>query len=310
MNNKHVKIGTRGSALAICQAEQVKTALQKNFPGYLFEIIHISTKGDKILDVALSKIGDKGLFTKELEQALLCNGIDIAVHSLKDLPTLLPEGLILGGVLERGEVRDALVSLTGKKLRQLDKNDIVGTSSLRRISQLLHLNREVKVVNIRGNVNTRIQKMEKGYCNALLLAGAGLIRLGQKNKITELISPDSMLPAACQGIIGIETREKDELTNNLIRQITHNKTFMAAKAERTFLKVLEGGCQIPMGCHTTITDDTFRITGFISDLKGKKLIKNTLSGNINEADNTAARLAKLLLDNGGDEILKVIRMKG
>jgi hydroxymethylbilane synthase len=305
--NKTIRIGARGSLLALYQAEQVKIALRKNFPEYTFEIIPVSTKGDKILDVALSKIGDKGLFTKELENSLLSGEIDLAVHSLKDLPTVLPDGLILGGVLERGEVRDVLVSLTGKKIEQLDENDIVGTSSLRRISQLLHLNKKVKVVDIRGNVNRRLQKMGNGHCNALLLAGAGLIRLGMENKITQIISPDSMLPAVCQGIIGIEIRGKDERVSNLIKQITHNKTFIAAKAERTFLNVLEGGCQVPIGCYTTITNDKFHITGFISDLKGEKLIKNDLFGTIHEANDTAVCLAKSLLDIGGNEILNSIR---
>jgi len=305
--NKTIKIGTRSSVLAIYQAEEVKKKLQKNFSECIFEIIPVSTKGDKILDVALSKIGDKGLFAKELENSLLCGEIDLAVHSLKDLPTVLPDKLILGGVLERGEVRDAIVSLAGKNFEQLDENDVVGTSSLRRISQLLHLNKNVKIVDIRGNVNTRVQKMENGHCNTLLLAGAGLIRSGLKNKITELISPDIMIPAACQGIIGIEVREKDEFMLNLIRQITHNETFIAAKAERTFLNVLKGGCQVPMGCYTTITNDKFHITGFISDLKGEKLIKNNLSGNIHEANHTASCLAKLLFNNGGYEILNDIK---
>jgi len=305
--NKTIKIGTRGSLLAICQAEEVKAALQNNFSEYKFKLVTIGTKGDKILDIALSKIGDKGLFTKELENSLLCGEIDLAVHSLKDLPTVLPDGLILGGVLERGEVRDALVSLTGKKIEQLDENDIVGTSSLRRISQLLHLNNKVKVVDIRGNVNTRIQKMENAYCNALILAGVGLIRLGLENKITELISPDIMIPAACQGIIGIEIRKNDKFIHNLIKQITHNETLIVAVAERIFLNVLEGGCQVPMGCYTTITNDKFCIKGFIADLKGEKIIKNDLSGNIHEANDTAACLAKSLLDKGGNEILNGIK---
>jgi len=307
MINKTIKIGARGSLLALYQAEQVKIALQKNFQEYKFIIIPIQTKGDKILDVALSKIGGKGLFTKELENSLLSNEIDMAVHSLKDLPTVLPDKLILGGVLERGEVRDALVSLTGKKIKQLDENDIVGTSSLRRISQLLHLNNKVKVVDIRGNVNTRIQKMEDAYCNALLLAGAGLIRLGLENKITELLSPDIMIPAACQGIIGIEIRENDNFIHDLIKQITHSETFIAAKAERTFLNVLEGGCQVPMGCYTTIINDKFCITGFIADLKGEKIVKKSLSGNIRDANDTASCLAKSLLDCGGREILDSIK---
>lgn len=307
MNSGTIKIGTRGSKLALYQAEQVKSALSKTFRDYCFEIVVIQTKGDKILDVALSKIGDKGLFTKEIEVALLNREVDLAVHSLKDLPTALPAGLVLGGVLERGEVLDALISKDGKNITELDGSDVVGTSSLRRISQLLHINKEIRIVEIRGNVNSRLSKMESGYCNALLLAGAGLIRLGLENKITQLIDPEIMIPAVSQGIIGVEIRENDDFISGLIKAITHKETYIAALAERTFLRALEGGCQIPLGCHTEINKDEFSITGFISDVKGEKIIKSKLSGNTDMAESTAAKLAQILLDNGGAEILNNIR---
>jgi hydroxymethylbilane synthase len=302
-----IRIGTRGSQLALYQAEQVKLCLTGNFPQYNFEIVVIHTKGDKILDVALSKIGDKGLFTKEIETALLNNEIDLAVHSLKDLPTALPSGLTLGGVLQRGQVLDALISKDGKKITELTSVDTVGTSSLRRISQLLHLNKEIQIKDIRGNVNSRLNKMENGYCDALLLAGAGLIRLGLKDKITQLIDPDLMLPAVSQGIIGIEIRENDNYINDFIKAITHPETYISALAERTFLRKLEGGCQVPLGCYSSINNDEFSMTGFVADLKGEKLIRRHLSGPLEKANETAAELAKILLENGGAEILNDIR---
>ena len=304
---KIIRIGSRGSLLALYQAEKVQNSLSEKFKDYNFEIVTISTKGDKILDISLSKIDGKGLFTKELENSLINGEIDLAVHSLKDLPTILPEGLILGGVLERGEVRDALVSLSGKKIKQFNENDIVGTSSLRRISQLLHLNKKVKVIDIRGNINTRVQKMENGYCNALLLAGAGLIRLGLEKKISELINPEIMIPAACQGIIGIEIRENDDLVKGFIEQITHVETLIVAKAERTFLNVMEGGCHVPVGCHTSISGDKFYITGFIADLKGEKYIKNSFGSGIHETNETALRLAKSLLSGEGKRIINELK---
>lgn len=304
---KTVKIGTRGSQLALYQAYQVKEHLERKFSEYNFEIVIIHTKGDKILDVALSKIGDKGLFTKELEVALIEKEIDMAVHSLKDLPTKLPDGLILGGVLERGEVRDALVSMNGKKLADLDETDIVGTSSLRRASQLLHINKKIKIVDMRGNVNTRLQKMESGYCTATFLAGAGLIRLGMADRITELLDPQVIIPAASQGIMSIETRDGDEFISGLMAQITHKETAIAADAERSFLRVLEGGCQVPMGCHTRLENGDFHINGFIADLKGDKIVKKYMSSSVAQANDTAAELAGFLLENGGSEILKGIK---
>jgi len=274
---------------------------------FTFELAIIHTKGDKILDVALSKIGDKGLFTKEIETALINNEIDLAVHSLKDLPTQLPAGLELGGVLERGEVLDALVSKNGKKIAELTSDDVVGTSSLRRISQLLHINKNIKIVDIRGNVNSRLSKLENGYCDALLLAGAGLKRLGFADKITELISPEVMLPAVSQGIVGIEIRENDDFIGGLIKAITHPATWVSATAERIFLRVLEGGCQIPLGCYSSVNNGQFSMTGFVSDLKGETMIRRKLTGPVENANEIAADLARVLLENGGAEILDNIR---
>ncbi len=308
--NKTIKIGTRGSKLALYQANRLKRELLEQFPDTEFEIIIIKTKGDKILDVALSKIGDKGLFTKEIETALLDNTIDMAVHSLKDLPTVLPEGLILGGVLERGEFRDALVSIDGKKLADLTTEDIIATSSLRRKAQLLKINPDFKIIDIRGNVNTRIDKMKSGYCTAMVMAAAGLQRLGFDEYISEILDVQSVIPATSQGIIAIETRENDTVITPFIEKINHKQSYLAAIAERKFLNTLEGGCQIPVGCYTEFNEDTFKITGFISMPDSSNLIEGSLSGKKEEAEKIAKELALSFYNQGASKIVEFIRELG
>jgi hydroxymethylbilane synthase len=304
---KAIKIGTRGSQLALYQANRVKRELEEIYPEHSFEIKIIKTKGDKILDVALSKIGDKGLFTKEIEDKLIDNSIDMAVHSLKDLPTKLPEKLCIGGVLKRGDVRDALVSVNGKKLSELTSQDIIATSSLRRRAQLLSYNSDFNIIDIRGNVNTRLQKMQDGYCTAMIMAAAGLQRLGLEDNISELLDPDVMIPAVAQGAIAIEIRENDPFVSNLAEGITDSETLIAAKAERIFLNILEGGCQVPVGCYSEIKDNIFSIIGFISDLTGKEKIKATLTGKLVDAESVAKKLAESFIEKGAKEILKNIR---
>lgn len=307
MSDKIIKIGTRGSQLALYQAYRVKDELQEVFPDKKFEIEIIKTKGDKILDVALSKIGDKGLFTKEIETALIEGKIDLAVHSLKDLPTKLPEGLCLGGVLKRGEFRDALVSKNGKKLSELTKNDVIATSSLRRIAQLKKYNPDFTIVDIRGNVNTRLKKMEEGYCDAMVMAAAGLQRLELGNKITEVLDTDVMIPAVSQGAIAIEIRENDNVISELINGITDESTLKAVLSERVFLNKLEGGCQIPIGCFTKINGDEFSITGFISGLNGDNIIQDTFNGNVEDANDIAGKMAESFIEKGAVNILNEIR---
>ena len=307
MTDRPVKIATRGSKLALCQSHKVKEELQKHFPGRVFEIQIIKTKGDKILDVALSKIGDKGLFTRELENSLLQHETDMAVHSLKDMPTELPEGLILGGVLERGEVRDALVSIHGKKLTELDETDVVATSSLRRKAQLLNFNNKLRIVDIRGNVDTRMQKMYEGYCTAMVIAAAGLQRLGYQDKISEILDPAIMTPAVSQGAIGIEIRENDPETESLILEINHVSSFMAVKAERAFLSALEGGCQVPIGCFSESDGKSFKISGVVSDTDGSEMMKDSVEGEIITAEKTALLLAQRFLEKGAQEIIRKIR---
>ena len=303
-----IRIGTRGSQLAIFQANVVKEELSNKFPESDFQIVVIKTKGDKILDVPLSKIGDKGLFTKELEIAMFDNEIDMAVHSLKDLPTRFPEGVVLGAVLKRGEVRDALISSSKRTMHDLTSNDIIATSSLRRKAQLLRINKDFNIVEIRGNVNTRIRKMEEGYCTVMVMAGAGLQRLGMDQYISELIDTDMMIPACSQGAIAIEIRENDQAIANLVAAINDEETLLATEAERAFLRTLEGGCQIPVGSFSRIKGENFEINGFISSINGDEFLRQKMEGNISQAVGLAIGLAENLLAQGGREILKAIRL--
>lgn len=307
MTEKTIRIGTRGSKLALYQAYTVKEELQQHYPDTEFIIEIIKTKGDKILDVALSKIGDKGLFTKELEEALFDHQIDMAVHSLKDLPTKFPEGAKLGAVLKRGETRDALISTNKRKIKDLTPKDIIATSSLRRKAQLLRINKDFKIVEIRGNVNTRIRKMEEGYCDVMVMAAAGLQRLEMGQYISEIIDPGTMIPACSQGAIAIEIRENDPFTEDILSRINDQDTLIATDAERAFLRTLEGGCQIPVGSYTRIEGDQFYITGFISSIDGTQYLKDSAEGNIGDAVSISENLARRLYKSGGADILKAIR---
>jgi hydroxymethylbilane synthase len=302
-----IRIGTRGSKLALYQAYRVKEELEKQFKDITFEIAIIKTKGDIILDVPLSKIGDKGLFTKELETALFNNEIDLAVHSLKDLPTVFPSGAKLGAVLKRGEIRDALISADNRKISDLTSEDVIATSSLRRKAQLLRINKDFKIVEIRGNVNTRIRKMQEGYCDVMVMAAAGLQRLEMSEYISEFIDPEMMIPACSQGAMAIEIRDNDPFIEELLSKINDRDTWIATEAERAFLRSLEGGCQIPVGSYSRIDGDKFYITGFISSIDGSDYIKESASGDLKNAVQIATDLAKSLYNKGGKEILEIIR---
>lgn len=302
-----IKIGTRGSQLALYQANLTKKYLLEKFPEVSVEIVIIKTKGDKILDVALSKIGDKGLFTKELETALLENEVDIAVHSLKDLPTTLPEGLKLGAVLKRGEFRDALVSKDGRKFTELTEKDIIATSSLRRQAGLMRQNKNFKIVDIRGNVETRLRKMEDGYCDAMIMAAAGLQRLNLEKYITEIIDPEIIIPATSQGVIAIESRKNDDRIDSFLKEINHPQTWSAIEAERGFLRKIEGGCQVPVGCYTNIEGEKITITGFVAAIDGSEYLSDTESGNIENGKSTGEKLAEKLIAKGASRILSEIR---
>lgn len=304
---KNIIIGTRGSQLALYQAKKVKATLEEIFPGLLVELKIIKTKGDKILDVALSKIGDKGLFTKEIENELIDRTVDIAVHSLKDLPTKLPEGLKLGAVLERAEFRDALVSRDGKKLAELAPGSVIATSSLRRIAGLLKINNQITIKDIRGNVNSRLKKMEEGYCDAMIMAAAGLQRLGLESYITEIIDPETIMPAVSQGAIAIETRENDPEVDELMAKLNHLDTWKTITAERAFLGHLEGGCQVPLGCYSKLEEGVLTISGFVASIDGKQYIRETVSGDIDKGAEIGVNLAEKMLEKGAMEILNQIK---
>ena len=307
MKKKSIKVGTRGSQLALFQAELTKTKLLEKFPEITIEIVIIKTKGDKILDVALSKIGDKGLFTKEIENALLAGEVDLAVHSLKDLPTTLPEGLKLGAVLERAEFRDALVSKGGRKMHELTENDVIATSSLRRKASLLRYHKNFQIVDIRGNVNTRLRKMEEGFCDAMIMAAAGLQRLELDKFITEIISPEIIIPAASQGIIAIESRIGDLNIEKLLEAINHELTWISGEAERGFLRAIEGGCQVPVGCFSKLEGDKITLTGFVASMDGSVYLLDTETGSVLYPKETGDKLAQKLIERGAAKIMEEIR---
>jgi hydroxymethylbilane synthase len=307
MKQQTIRIGTRGSKLALYQAHKVQGTLKEKLPGTEVEIIIIKTKGDKILDTSLSKIGDKGLFTKELETELLNGSIDMAVHSLKDLPTDLPEGLMLGGVLERGDYRDAWISPKAVQYSKLGPGYTVGTSSLRRASQVLAAHPGVKVVDIRGNVKTRIRKMEEGLCDGVIMAAAGLKRLGMGGKITEILPPETLIPATSQGTIAMEIAEANEQAKQACQAINHAETLDKVRAERAFLRHIEGGCQIPAGCYTGGQGDNSFVTGFVASVDGKRMIRHSEKCSGEGLEIAALKVAEQLRKNGGDEILAEIR---
>ncbi|MBM4166190.1 MAG: hydroxymethylbilane synthase [Ignavibacteria bacterium] len=300
-------IGTRGSKLALWQTNFVKTQLEKYFPEIIFEINIIKTTGDKILDSPLSQIGDKALFTKELENALLKKEIDFAVHSLKDLPTQLPDGLLLASVLEREKPNDVLISKNNMKLSELPKNAIVATGSLRRTSQLLHYRNDLQIVDLRGNVDTRFKKFDESNWNAMLLAYAGVKRMNYEERISEIVSTEILLPAVGQAAIGIETRNEDEISKQVVATINHSEAEIATKSERSFLRRLEGGCQIPIGANATVVNEKLFLQGMIASLNGKILLRYSISGIIDEAELLGISLAETLLAKGGDKILEEIR---
>jgi hydroxymethylbilane synthase len=267
----------------------------------------IKTKGDRILDQALSKIGDKGLFTKELEEALYRGEIDMAVHSLKDLPTLLPERIIIGGVLKREDPRDAFISRDGRTLSQMRDGDVIATSSLRRSSQLLKLNSNFKIIDIRGNIETRIGKLDEGYCDATILACAGLNRAGLSHRITEALDPHIMIPAVSQGIIGIEILEDNLPVKEILAELSDEKALIMADSERTFLRLLEGGCQVPVACYSRFDDNIFHFTGMVCELQGNNQILVERSGPVDQAVKIASEVAQLVIAQGGDRILRQIK---
>ncbi len=306
---REIIVGSRDSALAMWQTNWVVDNLKRLNPHYSFRILSMKTQGDKILDVALAKIGDKGLFTKELELAMLNGEIDMAVHSMKDLPTVLPRGLTIGAICERVDPRDVVISREGIPLDRLPKGARIGTSSLRRCAQLLHYRPDLKLDPLRGNLNTRMAKLERQNLDAIILAAAGVERLGWGDRITERLSTDICLPAVGQGSIGIEIREDDREVYEVVRTLNHFPSEAAIKAERALLKKLEGGCQIPIGALGTVEGDRLTLYGVVASLDGKDLVRSSISGPATEAEALGEKLAAQVIEMGADKILKSVRQE-
>jgi len=303
---KRLRIGTRGSALALWQAEWVKSQLLGEQPELMVELVVIKTTGDKILDVPLAMVGGKGLFVKEIEEALLDGRADLAVHSVKDMPAELPEGLHLAAMPPREDPRDALISKNGAGLDRLPHGARVGTSSLRRAAQLLHLRPDLRIETLRGNVDTRLRKLESEGLDAIVLAAAGLKRMELSQVISEYLEPERILPAVGQGALGIETRIADLFTNEIVASLIHQQTVTTVRAERAFLKRLEGGCQVPIGAYATMEGETLILTGMVADLKGVRLIRKEMRGDARQPELVGESLAEVVLQSGGREILAEI----
>src|SRR5947209_6199493 len=301
-------IGSRGSKLALWQSEWVKARLEALDPSVSVRIEVIKTSGDVMRDVPLSTIGGQGAFTKELEVALLERRIHIAVHSLKDLPTVTPEGLTIAAVPEREDPRDALVlradlNIQNASLKNLPRGATVGTSSLRRIAQLRHLRPDVIIKDLRGNVDTRLRKLDAGDYDAVILACAGLRRLGFGGRISAAIEIDEMLPAVSQGALGVETRSGDAETNTLVSQLDHAPTRAAALAERALLRSLGGGCQVPIAAHANVRGERLRLDGLVASLDGAQVIRDAIEGDASDANGVGEALAARMLERGAAALL-------
>jgi len=309
MTNFKLKIASRRSKLAMDQTLWVKEQLERNIPILEVSIEAMATQGDKILDVALAKIGDKGLFTKELEAQMLVGHADIAVHSLKDLPTNLPNGLKLGCITKREDPADALVVNKNNdcyKLENLPEGSIVGTSSLRRLAQLRNKYPHLVFKDIRGNVITRIEKLDAGEFDCIILAAAGLKRLGFESRIHQIIPSEVSLHAVGQGALGIECKSDDKKVLEIINILEDKPTSQRCLAERAFLRELEGGCQVPIGVNSKIQNEQLCLTGMVASLDGERLIKDQFIGKVNAPEEVGKVLAKKLKLQGADQILNEI----
>lgn len=304
-----IRIGTRSSLLALWQADFIAKSIMMIDSRINYEIVKISTTGDKITDSPLAKIGGKGLFVKEIEEALLKKKIDIAVHSMKDVPTKLPSELRIVAMTQREDPRDVLVSRRNKKFRELPLNAKIGTSSLRRQAQILSKRKDIKIIPLRGNLDTRLKKIKKEELDGIILAAAGMKRLGFEQDITEYLDPGEFLPAIGQGALGIEARLEDKMINSILSQINHEDTFKAVEAERSFLEKLEGGCQIPIAGYAEVRERTLHLTGLISSEDGKTSIKDSMEGPAENNKMIGLLLADKLLLRGGRAILDSIYRK-
>jgi hydroxymethylbilane synthase len=305
-----VIIGSRASALALWQSEHIASRLRQLNPAITVEIITIKTTGDIILDSPLSKIGDKGLFTKELEHALLKGEIDLAVHSLKDVPTQLNPGLILGAVTEREDIRDVFIAHPKKQystFKDVPLGGKIATGSLRRKCQLLHHRPDLTIIDIRGNLKTRFEKLEQSDWDGMLLAKAGVTRLGLSNVISEIFPTDIILPAVGQGALGVEIRDTNNELLQIISALNHTETRQATNGERALLRHLEGGCQIPIGTYGRIEQGRFLLNAMVGSLDGKRIVNGSVSGEPTESEKLGTALAEELMSRGAKEILEEIR---
>lgn len=303
---KSLKIATRQSPLALWQAEHIRARLESLHPGLTVELVTFVTQGDKILDTPLAKIGGKGLFVKELEAALLDGRADLAVHSMKDVPMQLPEGLDLAVICEREDPFDAFVSNHYQKFEDLPQGAKLGTSSLRRKSQILKQRPDLEVIDLRGNVGTRLSKLDAGQYDAIILASAGLKRLGLTERIRHTLSAEVSLPAVGQGALGLECRSEDQAVLDLILPLMHQESNACVRAERAFNAYLEGGCQVPIAGYATLAADQLQLEGRVGSVDGTTLLRATVQGTSDQAEELGVQLAKALLDQGAGELLKAL----
>jgi hydroxymethylbilane synthase len=311
VSNRVLRIGTRGSMLALTQSEWVKGEIERHWPGCRIELQVIKTTGDKILDVPLAKVGGKGLFVKELEDALLDGSADLAVHSMKDVPAILPEGLEIGAIPTREDPRDVLISRNGEDLSGLRLRARLGTSSLRRAAQIKNLRSDLEIENLRGNLDTRLRKLQEGRYDAIVLAAAGLHRMGWKERITAYLDPTLFLPAIGQGALGIEIRSGDGEIRQLLEPLRDPVTTVAVQSERSLLKTLEGGCQVPIAGHARVLDGCkVELSGLVASIDGKQIFRRTRSAPLEEAESLGRSLAVGLLEDGARAVLEEIYRSG
>jgi len=301
---KNIRIGTRGSKLALWQANHIKSEIERLFPALDVELKIIKTTGDRITDRPLAMVGGKGLFVKEIENALLNSDIDLAVHSMKDMPGELPKGLIIGAIPERENPFDVLISRDSSLLADYKKGAKIGTSSLRRASQIKHVRPDVTIESIRGNLDTRIKKLKSGEYDAIVLAAAGLRRLDQEGEITQYLDETIMIPAVGQGALCIETRENDPDIATVMEKLDHSDTRICVTGERAFLKQIEGSCHIPVACFGKIQGNEVTMTAVVASEDGKELIKETIISPMAEVEKTGRELADKVLEKGGKKILE------
>lgn len=299
-----IRIGTRASALAMWQANWVKERLEQEHEGIAVKIVGIKTKGDKILDAPLAKVGGKGLFVKEIENAITDGRVDIAVHSMKDVPTELPEGLDIAVISEREDPRDAFIARKVKNFAELPRGAVVGTSSLRRQTQVLNRRPDLKVVTLRGNVQTRLKKLHDENMDGIILAASGIKRMGMEDVVTEYFSVEDSLPAVGQGALGIEAKTGDVKTRSLIEFLNHPETRASVEAERAFLARLEGGCQVPIAAHAVMKGERITLEGLVGAIDGSVIYRDSMSSHVCEHTALGEKLAEELLRRGAKAILE------